>query len=87
LYDEKNSAAKSRERIAYVVGHELAHQWFGNLVSPDWWSDLWLNEGMPVYLKFNYQDLLLGLDGCQPTTYFLIGMFGPSLLAMIYNAV
>ena len=33
LYDEKTTSAKGKQRIAYVVGHELAHQWFGNLVT------------------------------------------------------
>ena len=49
LHDEKASAAKSKQSIAYIVGHELAHQWFGNLVSPGWWSDLWLNEGFATW--------------------------------------
>ena len=32
---------KNKERVVYVVAHELAHQWFGNLVTMDWWTDLW----------------------------------------------
>lgn len=50
LFDETSSAAKSKERVAYVVGHELAHQWFGNLVTMEWWEHLWLNEGFATYV-------------------------------------
>jgi len=45
LFDVDTSGSESKQRIAYVVCHELAHQWFGNLVTMEWWTHLWLNEG------------------------------------------
>lgn len=39
LFDEYASDQRYKNRIVYVVAHELAHQWFGNLVTMDWWSE------------------------------------------------
>jgi aminopeptidase 2 len=39
LFDEMKTSAQSKKKIAYVIAHELAHQWFGNLVTMDWWNE------------------------------------------------
>ena len=41
LYDSLESSSANQQRVATVVSHELAHQWFGNLVTLNWWDDLW----------------------------------------------
>ncbi|KAG0454705.1 hypothetical protein HPP92_023997 [Vanilla planifolia] len=52
LYDECHSAAANKQRVATVVAHELAHQWFGNLVTMEWWTHLWLNEGFATWVSY-----------------------------------
>ncbi|NXW20100.1 AMPE aminopeptidase, partial [Circaetus pectoralis] len=60
LYDPKESATSNKQRVAAVIAHELVHQWFGNIVTMDWWDDLWLNEGFASYFEF------LGVNAAEP---------------------
>ncbi|KAG0307254.1 hypothetical protein BGZ98_000703 [Dissophora globulifera] len=50
LFDEKTSDLRFKEQVASTVAHELAHQWFGNLVTLEWWDHLWLNEGFATWV-------------------------------------
>ncbi|KAK3096131.1 hypothetical protein FSP39_023548 [Pinctada imbricata] len=60
LIDPENSSAKTKQWVALVVGHEIAHQWFGNLVTMEWWTHLWLNEGFASWIEY------LCVDHCFP---------------------
>ncbi|GFY53408.1 aminopeptidase N [Trichonephila inaurata madagascariensis] len=60
LFDPRFSSSSNRQRVATVISHELAHQWFGNLVTPLWWDDLWLNEGFASYVEY------LGVEAVHP---------------------
>ncbi|PNF34108.1 Aminopeptidase N [Cryptotermes secundus] len=61
LYDANISTEVNKERVAEVVSHELAHQWFGNLVTPWWWNDLWLKEGFATFIGYQ------GLHHVEPS--------------------
>jgi len=77
LVDEVESSSAVRQRVALVVGHELAHQWFGNLTTMEWWTHLWLNEGFASWVEY------LCVDFCCPQyniwTQFVVSTMTPAL--------
>lgn len=64
LFDEQTSTIDDKQKIARFLGHEMTHQWFGNLVTPKWWDDLWLKEGFSKYFMF------FAIDHVEPSWNF-----------------
>ncbi|XP_043933639.1 endoplasmic reticulum aminopeptidase 1-like [Protopterus annectens] len=77
LYDPETSTLKNKLWVSLVTAHELAHQWFGNLVTMKWWNDLWLNEGFASYMEY------FSISHLKPSwsveDFFLIGTFYKAL--------
>ncbi len=77
LVDPEHSSTMNKQWVALVIAHEIAHQWFGNLVTMEWWTHLWLNEGFASYIEY------LAVDHVFPQwdiwTHFMQSDFGVAL--------
>ncbi|PIO59233.1 peptidase family M1, partial [Teladorsagia circumcincta] len=80
LYDEKYYAPLNKERVATVVVHELAHQWFGDLVTLKWWDNLWLNEGFASFVQYIGVNVITD-DKFKMEDYFLVEAFAQGMEA------
>ncbi len=77
LVDPKNTSLHLKQYVANVVAHELTHQWFGNLVTMRWWTDLWLNESFASWMSWLAVDELF--PDWQVWTQFIVDEQGLAL--------
>lgn len=56
LYDEVNNPIDTLYRIATTMIYQSSHQWFGNIVSPSWWTNIWINRGLAEYFQYYIAD-------------------------------
>ncbi|MBX8631254.1 MAG: M1 family metallopeptidase [Thermoplasmata archaeon] len=77
LFVDEDTSENSRRTVASVLAHEIAHQWFGNLVTMRWWNDLWLNESFATFMSTKILDSLY--PGWDVWSDFLLYETGPSM--------
>ncbi len=56
LHVDKDTSVRAKKSVAHVIAHEVAHMWFGDLVTMKWWDDLWLNESFATFMDYKSTD-------------------------------
>ncbi len=81
LVDEKASSLWTRQNTVSIIAHELAHQWFGDLVTMNWWDDLWLNEAFATWMADK------AVDNVQPSWQALTQFYSDRLRALFTDSL
>lgn len=81
LLDEKTAPITQKQGFAGVMAHELAHMWFGNIVTMPWWDDIWLNEAFATWMAYKV------VDEVEPRWELSLGLKERVLSAMGYDSL